>query len=87
MERVGERKGKMERYCSTDQSRQRAVASTEEEEEGIFNNASSNLRLRTVRYINLEGLKENGHILIEGRALSGRVFIGRIEENHENSLA
>ena len=49
----------MERYCSTGQSPQRAVAPTEEkEEEGIFNNAGSNLRLRTVRYINLEGLKK-----------------------------
>ena len=33
MERVGDRKGKMERYCSTGQSPQRAVAPTEEEEE------------------------------------------------------
>jgi hypothetical protein len=32
MERVGEGKGKMERYCSTGQSSQRAVAPTEEEE-------------------------------------------------------
>jgi len=35
----------------------------------------------------LEGLKGNGHILIEGRALSGRVFIGRIEENHEKLIS
>jgi hypothetical protein len=33
MERVGERKGKMERYCSTGQSPQRAVAPMEEEKE------------------------------------------------------
>jgi hypothetical protein len=31
MERVGDRQGKMERYCSTSQSPQRAVAPTEEE--------------------------------------------------------
>jgi len=31
MERVGDRQGQMERYCSTGQSPQRAVASTEEE--------------------------------------------------------
>jgi hypothetical protein len=30
MERVGDRNGKMERYCSTGQSPQRAVAPTEE---------------------------------------------------------
>jgi hypothetical protein len=54
---------------------------------GIFNNAGSNLRLRTIGYINLEGLKGNGHILIEGRALSVRVFIGRIEENHEKLIS
>lgn len=40
-----------------------------------------------IGYINLEGLKGNGHILIEGRALSGRVFIGRIEENHEKPIS
>jgi hypothetical protein len=33
MERVGDRYGKMERYCSTGQSPQRAVAPTEGEEE------------------------------------------------------
>jgi hypothetical protein len=33
MESVGEKKKKMERYCSTGQSPQRAVAPTEEEEE------------------------------------------------------
>jgi hypothetical protein len=33
MERVGDRQGQMERYCSTGQSPQRAVAPTEEEEE------------------------------------------------------
>ena len=33
MERVGDRYGKMERYCSTGQSPQRAVAPTEEEDE------------------------------------------------------
>jgi len=33
MERVGDRQGKMERYCSTGQNPQRAVAPTEEEEE------------------------------------------------------
>jgi hypothetical protein len=33
MERVGDRWGKMERYCSTGQSPQRAVAATEDEEE------------------------------------------------------
>jgi hypothetical protein len=31
MERIGDRQRKMERYCSTDQSPQRAVAPTEEE--------------------------------------------------------
>jgi hypothetical protein len=31
MERVGDREAKMERYCSTGQSPQRAVAPTEEE--------------------------------------------------------
>ena len=31
MERVGDRQGQMERYCSTGQSTQRAVAPTEEE--------------------------------------------------------
>jgi hypothetical protein len=35
MERVGDRQGQMERYCSTSQSPQRAVAPTEEEEEGF----------------------------------------------------
>ena len=35
MERVGDRQGKMERYFSTDQSPQRAVAPTEEEEEEV----------------------------------------------------
>jgi hypothetical protein len=35
MERVGNRKGRIERYCSTGQSPQRAVAPTEEEEEEI----------------------------------------------------
>jgi hypothetical protein len=35
MKRVGDRLGKMERHCSTDQSQQRAVAPTEEEEESI----------------------------------------------------
>jgi len=33
MERVGDRYGQMERYCSADHSPQRAVAPTEEEEE------------------------------------------------------
>jgi len=33
MDRVGDREGKMEKYCSTGQSPQRAVALTEEEEE------------------------------------------------------
>ena len=33
MERVGDRQGQMERYCSAGQSPQRAVAPTEEEEE------------------------------------------------------
>jgi hypothetical protein len=32
LERVGDRQGKMETYCSTGQSPQRAVAPTEEEE-------------------------------------------------------
>jgi hypothetical protein len=32
MERVGDREGKMQRYCSTGQSPQGAVAPTEEEE-------------------------------------------------------
>jgi hypothetical protein len=35
-ERVGDREGKMERYCSKGQSPQRAVAPTEEEEEEVF---------------------------------------------------
>jgi hypothetical protein len=33
MEKVGDRQGKMERYCSTGQSPQQAVAPTKEEEE------------------------------------------------------
>ena len=33
MEKVGDRYGKMERYCSTGQSPQRAVAPKEEDEE------------------------------------------------------
>jgi hypothetical protein len=33
MERVGDTQGKMERYCSTGQSPQRAVVPMEEEEE------------------------------------------------------
>jgi hypothetical protein len=33
MERAGDRQGQMERYCSTGQSPQRAVAPIEEEEE------------------------------------------------------
>jgi len=33
MERVGDRQGKMERYCSTSQNPQRAVAPTEKKEE------------------------------------------------------
>jgi len=33
MERVGDRQGQIERYCSSGQSPQRAVAPTEEEEE------------------------------------------------------
>jgi len=33
VERVGDRQGKMEKYCSTGQIPQRAVAPTEEEEE------------------------------------------------------
>jgi dTDP-D-glucose 4,6-dehydratase len=33
MERVGDREGNMERYCSTSQSLQRTVAPMEEEEE------------------------------------------------------
>jgi hypothetical protein len=33
MERVGDRQGKMERYCSTGQSPHRAVVPTEEEKE------------------------------------------------------
>jgi len=33
MERVGDRQGKMKRYCSTGQSPQRTVAPTEEDEE------------------------------------------------------
>jgi len=36
MERVGDRYGKMERYCSTSQSPQQAVVPTEEEEEVNF---------------------------------------------------
>jgi hypothetical protein len=36
MERVGDRQGKMERYCSTGQSPQRAVAPREEEEEEVY---------------------------------------------------
>ena len=36
METVGDREGKMERYCSTGQSPQRAVAPTEEEEKVYF---------------------------------------------------
>jgi len=37
MERVGDREGNMERYCSTGQSPQWAVEPTEEEEEGGCN--------------------------------------------------
>ena len=33
MERIGDRQGKMERYCSRGESPQRAVTPTEEEEE------------------------------------------------------
>jgi hypothetical protein len=40
MERVGDREGKMERYCSTGQSPLRAVAPTEDEEEFVFYLAS-----------------------------------------------
>ena len=36
VERVGDREEKMERYCSTGQSPQRAVATVEEEEEVFF---------------------------------------------------
>jgi len=36
MERVGDRQGKMERYCSTGHYPQRAVAPTEEEEEELL---------------------------------------------------
>jgi len=42
MERVGDRQGKMERYCSTGQSPQRAVAPTEEEEEEDTTNRMNN---------------------------------------------
>jgi hypothetical protein len=35
MERVGDRQEKMERYCSTDQSPQRAVAPMDKEEEEV----------------------------------------------------
>jgi hypothetical protein len=42
MERVGDRWGKMERYFSTGQSPQRAVAPTEEEEEEEEVNFSQN---------------------------------------------
>jgi len=40
MERVGDRQGQMERYCSTGQSPQRAVApmKEEEEEEEVYTN-------------------------------------------------
>jgi len=38
MERVGDRKGKMETYCSSGQSPQRAVAPMEEEEDEPFQN-------------------------------------------------
>jgi hypothetical protein len=37
MVRVGDRQGKMERYCSTGQSPQRAVVPMEEEEEDMTN--------------------------------------------------
>jgi hypothetical protein len=36
MARVGDRQGKMKRYCSTGQSPQRAVAPTEEKEEDFL---------------------------------------------------
>jgi hypothetical protein len=36
MERANDREGKIERYCSTGQSPQRAVAPTEEEDEEYF---------------------------------------------------
>jgi len=38
MERVGDRQGQMERYCSTGQSPQGAVAPMEEEEEVSLSN-------------------------------------------------
>jgi hypothetical protein len=38
MERVGDRQGQMERYCSTGQSPQRAVAPMKEEEEEVYTN-------------------------------------------------
>jgi len=47
MERVGDRKGKMERYCSTGQSPQRAVAPTEEEEEEEGRSACSSATVYT----------------------------------------
>jgi hypothetical protein len=40
MERVGDKYGKMERYFSTGQSPQRAVAPMEEEEEELQSNNS-----------------------------------------------
>ena len=45
MERVGEGKGKMERYCLTGQSPQRAVAPTEEEEEDAQVDCSKNVKI------------------------------------------
>ena len=41
MERVGDRQGKMERYCSTGQSPQRAVAPTEKEKDQLYYNLAA----------------------------------------------
>jgi hypothetical protein len=51
MERVGDRWGKMEGYCSTGQSLQRAVVPMEEEEEEDFVQSKSvNLLTVSVRF-------------------------------------
>jgi hypothetical protein len=54
MERFGDRSGNMERYCSTGQSSQRAVAPTEEEEVNhnvillVYNDTKYSVRFMTL---------------------------------------
>jgi hypothetical protein len=60
MERVGDRQGRIERYCSTGQRPQRAVAPTEEEEELVtwvcaFQMASLLFRVNSFRFTEFAG--------------------------------